>query len=375
MAIADHPDIQNALREILDPANGSKSSKDIVTSGLVTNVINKDGNVVIVMEVAPSRAQKLEPIRKAAEKAVQALPGIVSTTVVLTAETAPGAEASRQPPEGAPPEGAPPEGARAIAPVPGVGALLAVASGKGGVGKSTTAVNLALAFKANGLRVGLLDTDVFGPSIPHMMGLTGKPHSPDGKTLLPIENHGIACMSIGLLVEAGEPVIWRGPIVMRAIEQILRDVRWGTLDVLVLDLPPGTGDVQLTLAQNAPLTGAVIVSTPQDLALLDARKGLNMFRKVHVPVLGIIENMSNFTCPHCGHQTPIFNQGGAKAEAHRLDVDFLGEIPLAIAIRQHADDGNPIVIAEPDGPHAKAYRKIADRIWEKLKTQQAESGD
>jgi len=370
MAIADYPDIQNALREIFEPANGSKSSKDIVTSGLVTNVINKDGNVVIVMEVAPSRAQKLEPVRKAAEKAVQALPGVVSTTVVLTAETAPGAEASGQPPKGAPPEDA-----RAIAPVPGVGALLAVASGKGGVGKSTTAVNLALAFKANGLRVGLLDTDVFGPSIPHMMGLTGKPHSPDGKTLLPIENHGIACMSIGLLVEAGEPVIWRGPIVMRAIEQILRDVRWGTLDVLVLDLPPGTGDVQLTLAQNAPLTGAVIISTPQDLALLDARKGLNMFRKVHVPVLGIIENMSNFTCPHCGHQTPIFNHGGARAEARRLDVDFLGEIPLAIAIRQHADDGNPIVIAEPDGTHAKTYRKIADRIWEKLKIRQAESGD
>ena len=366
MAIADHPDIQNALREILDPANGSKSSEDIVASGLVTNVINKDGNVVIVMEVAPSRAQALESVRKAAEKAVQALPGILSTTVVLTAEAAPGAETPRPAPKDAP--GAP-EGPNAIAPVPGVGALLAVASGKGGVGKSTTAVNLALALKANGLRVGILDADIFGPSIPRMMGLTGKPHSPDGKTLVPVENHGIACMSIGLLVEPGEPVIWRGPIVMRAIEQILREVQWGVLDVLVLDLPPGTGDVQLTLAQNAPLTGAVIVSTPQDLALLDARKGLNMFRKVHVPVLGIIENMSNFTCPHCGSQTPIFNQGGAREEARRLDVDFLGEIPLAIAIRQHADDGNPIVIAEPDGAHAKAYRKIADRVWKNLKTQ------
>ena len=365
--MANQQEILDALRKIPDPASDPKNRKDILASGLVTSVLNKNGKAVIVMEIDPKQAQNLETVRQAAEKAVQDLPGIASTTVVLTSKTAASPTNPKTPPS--------PDASGASTPIAGVGTLLAVASGKGGVGKSTTAVNLALAFKANGLRVGILDADIFGPSIPHMMGITGKPHSPDGKTLIPLENHGIVCMSIGFLVAAGDPVIWRGPIVMRAIEQMLRDVQWGTLDVLVLDLPPGTGDVQLTLAQNAPLTGAIIVSTPQDLALLDARKGLNMFREVHVPVLGIIENMSNFTCPHCGSQTPIFSHGGAREEARRLDVDFLGEIPLAIAIRKHADDGNPIVIAEPDGTHANAYRKIADRLWKSLKIRQTESGD
>lgn len=357
MASTDHPEILDTLRTIIDPENG----KDIVTNGLVTSIQNKGGNVAIVLEITkttPERAKAMEPVRKAAEKAVQSLPGILSTTLVLTAETASG--------KTAPAPQAP--GQATIPPVPGVRALLAVASGKGGVGKSTTAVNLALAFKARGLSVGILDADIFGPSVPAMMGMTGKPETPDGKTILPLEKHGIVCMSIGFLVDPDAPVIWRGPIVMRAVEQMLRDVRWGELDVLVLDLPPGTGDVQLTLAQSAPLTGAVIVSTPQDLALLDARKGLNMFKEVHVPVLGIVENMSNFTCPHCRDQTPIFNHGGAREEAARLGVDFLGEIPLAIAIREHADAGTPIVLAEPDSASAKAYLEIADRVREKLET-------
>ena len=352
MATTDEAEILNALRRITDPASG----KDIVTSGLVANVINKDGNVAVVIEMDPERVEEMEAVRKAAEEAVQALPGVVSTTFVLTAEAG-NDEATPQ---------NPPETSSGIQPVAGVRTLLAVASGKGGVGKSTTAVNLALAFAANGLRIGILDTDVFGPSIPRMMGITGKPDSPDGKTILPLENHGIVCMSIGFLVDPDSPVIWRGPIVMRAIEQMLRNVRWGELDVLVLDLPPGTGDVQLTLAQGAPLTGAIIVSTPQDLALLDARKGINMFNEVHVPVLGILENMSYFTCPHCGDKTPIFDHGGARQEASRLGVDFLGEIPLAISIRERADEGTPITVAEPTGEHTKAYRAIAEQLWNKL---------
>jgi len=364
MATKDHPEILKALREIADPASG----KDIVTSGLVANVLQKEGNVAIVLEIDPKRAQELEPVRKAAEAAVQSLPGVLSTSIVLTAETA-GSEAAHAPPDA--PSHGPSDGPKEIARIPGVRSLLAVASGKGGVGKSTTAVNLALALKANGLAVGILDVDIFGPSIPRMMGIAGKPETSDGKTILPLANHGIACMSIGFLVEADAPVIWRGPIVMRAVEQMLRDVRWGELDVLVLDLPPGTGDVQLTLAQSAPLTGAVIVSTPQDLALLDARKGLNMFKQVHVPVLGIVENMSYFTCPHCGDQTSIFSHGGAREEAKRLGVDFLGEVPLAIAIRERADEGVPIVIAEPEGEHAKAYREIANHVWKSLEARVA----
>jgi len=352
MATTSEAEIISTLRRIIDPLSG----KDIVTSGLVANVTNKGGNVAVVIEIDPERVEEMEAVRNAAEEAVQALPGVVSTTFVLTAEAGNEVKTPQNPPETS----------SGTQPIAGVRALLAVASGKGGVGKSTTAVNLALAFAANGLRVGILDTDVFGPSIPRMMGITGKPDSPDGKVILPLENHGIVCMSIGFLVDQDSPVIWRGPIVMRAIEQMLRDVRWGNLDVLVLDLPPGTGDVQLTLAQGAPLTGAIIVSTPQDLALLDARKGINMFNEVHVPVLGILENMSYFTCPHCGDKTSIFDHGGAKQEASRLGVDFLGEIPLAISIREKADEGTPITVAEPTGEHTMTYRAIAKQLWSRL---------
>ncbi|MBM3566469.1 MAG: iron-sulfur cluster carrier protein ApbC, partial [Alphaproteobacteria bacterium] len=250
--------------------------------------------------------------------------------------------------------------------LPGVRSIVAVASGKGGVGKSTTAVNLALALAAIGRKVGILDADIYGPSLPRMMGIVGQPASQDGKTLDAMENFGVKCMSIGFMVDEESPIIWRGPMVQSALEQMMRDVSWGELDVLVVDMPPGTGDAQLTMAQRVPLTGAVIVSTPQDIALLDARKGLNMFRKVEVPVFGIVENMSYFSCPKCGHRSDIFSHGGAHREADRLGVDFLGEIPLDIVIRETSDGGQPIVVAQPDSAHAKAYLEIARKVWGKV---------
>jgi len=250
--------------------------------------------------------------------------------------------------------------------VPGVTHIVAVASGKGGVGKSTTAVNLALALKTLGLKVGVLDADIYGPSMPRMLGISGKPISRDGKTLEPMENHGLKCMSMGFLVAEDTPTIWRGPMVMSALQQMLRQVNWGELDIMVVDMPPGTGDAQLTMAQQVPLAGAVIVSTPQDIALQDARKGLNMFRRVDVPVLGFIENMSYFLCPHCGERTDIFSHGGAKAEAEKLGVEFLGELPLDIAIRETSDSGNPIVVADPDSKYTATYRAIATRLWQTL---------
>jgi ATP-binding protein involved in chromosome partitioning len=238
-----------------------------------------------------------------------------------------------------------------------------VASGKGGVGKSTTAANLALALHANGLKVGLLDSDIYGPSMPRLMGLSGKPELLNDKTLAPMQNYGVKVMSMGFLVDEETPMIWRGPMVMSAITQMLRDVEWGELDIMVVDMPPGTGDAQLTLAQQVPLAGAVIVSTPQDLALIDARKGLHMFTKVNVQVLGIIENMSYFLCPHCGERSDIFSHGGGRAEAARLGVPFLGEVPLDMVIRETSDGGNPVVVSHPDSPHSQVYRDIAAQIW------------
>ncbi|MDX9860276.1 MAG: Mrp/NBP35 family ATP-binding protein [Rhodospirillales bacterium] len=257
--------------------------------------------------------------------------------------------------------------ARSRGPValPAIHALIAVASGKGGVGKSTVAANLAAAFAARGRRVGLLDADIYGPSIPRMMGIGGTPVSAGRDRIQPLVSHGITCMSIGFVVGEADPVIWRGPLVARTIEQLLTEVDWGPLDVLVIDLPPGTGDAQLTLAQRAPLTGAVIVSTPQDIALSAARKGLHMFQKVGVPVFGLIENMSYFICPHCGARTDIFAHGGAQREAERLGTTFLGEIPLDMRIRETSDGGTPIVIAEPESPQAQAFLAIADRVWPK----------
>jgi len=353
MAGVTEQQVIEALRTVRDPDRAA----DVVSLGMVRGLVVKDGNIGFTIEVDPERGASLEPLRKAAEKVVESLPGVLSVTAILTAETrGPGA---RQAAPGAARQGrgAPP------ASIPGVRSIVAVASAKGGVGKSTTAVNLALALSRKGLKVGLLDSDIYGPSIPRMIGISGKPESRDGKSLEPMENYGIKCMSMGFLVEEDTPMIWRGPMVMSAIEQMLHDVAWGELDIMVVDLPPGTGDAQLTMAQRVPLTGAVIVSTPQDIALLDARKGINMFRRVDVPVLGIIENMSYFACPHCGERTEIFSHGGAKREAARFGVAFLGEIPLDIAIRETSDEGRPIVVSDPDSPHAKTYREIADKVW------------
>ncbi len=340
-----------ALKKVVDPVRKA----DIVGLGMVSGLVIKEGNVGFAIEVDPARGKTLEPLRQEAERVVQALPGVTSATVVLTAHRA-----------GAAPPRTGHAHAPAKAPAPGIRSIIAVASGKGGVGKSTTAANLALALTAEGARVGLLDADVYGPSMPRMMGVRGKPSTPDGKTLEPMRNYGVAIMSMGFLVDEETPMIWRGPMVMSAIQQMLRDVNWGELDILVVDMPPGTGDAQLTLAQQVPLAGAVIVSTPQDIALLDARKGLNMFRKVDVPVLGIVENMSYFSCPNCGHRTDIFAHGGARREAERLGVEFLGEIPLDIVIRETSDGGQPIVVSQPDNAHAKSYRAIAKRLLEKL---------
>jgi ATP-binding protein involved in chromosome partitioning len=351
--------ILDALRRVPDPDR----HKDIVTLNMVTGLTVRDGHIGFSIEVDPQRGPRLEPLRKAAEKAVEALPGVLSVTAVLTAQKASGAAPARAP--GAGPAGGPnsPGGKQLV---PGIKHIVAVASGKGGVGKSTTATNLALALAAKGLKIGILDADIYGPSQPRMMGISGRPHSPDGKTLTPMENYGVRVMSMGFLVPEDTPMIWRGPMVMGALEQMLRDVAWGELDVLVVDMPPGTGDAQLTMAQRVPLAGAIIVSTPQDIALLDARKGLNMFRKVDVPVLGFIENMSYHVCKNCGHREDIFSHGGARKEAEKLGTEFLGELPLDIAIRETSDSGRPIAMSEPSSEHAKAYRRIADRIWEKL---------
>jgi ATP-binding protein involved in chromosome partitioning len=366
MAQVTEAQILNALRVVRDP----DQDKDIVSLGIVTGLVIKDGNIGFAIEVDPKRGPHLEPLRKAAEEAVDKVPGVLSVTAVLTAHSPSGSGGGQPAAQPAPAAQQRPEvqsstgGARELA--PGVKAIVAVASGKGGVGKSTTAINLAMALSASGLTVGILDADIYGPSLPRMMGITDKPTSEDGRILQPLEKHGVKCMSIGFLVPEDSPTIWRGPMVMSALEQMLRDVAWGELDVMVVDMPPGTGDAQLTMSQRVPLAGAVIVSTPQDIALLDARKGLNMFRKVDVPVLGIIENMSMFICPHCGGQSDIFGHGGARAEAELLGVDFLGEVPLHMDIRKTSDAGDPIVVSAPDGPHALAYRGIAEAVWAKV---------
>lgn len=364
--------VLEALRQVQDPDRGA----DIVGLGMIQGLVVKDGNVGFAIEVDPKRGARLEPLRKAAEAAVDKLDGVLSVTAVLTAEagggarggngtattaaTAPTAQPSSAP---RPPQAS---GGAARALVPGVKHIVAVASGKGGVGKSTTAVNLTLALAAQGLKIGILDADIYGPSQPRMMGIAGRPNSPDGKTLTPLENYGVKVMSMGFLVAEDTPMIWRGPMVQSALQQMLRDVDWGELDVLVVDMPPGTGDAQLTMAQQVPLSGAVIVSTPQDIALLDARKGLNMFRKVDVPVLGIVENMSLYICPSCGHEAHIFGHGGAKREAEKLGMEFLGELPLTIEIRETSDGGQPIVVSHPDSAYAESYLAIARRVWEKL---------
>ena len=366
MAEVTEAQILEALRTVIDPDRRA----DVVSLRMVSGMAIRDGMVQFALEVDQKRGPALEPLRRAAEKAVESVPGVKSVTAVLTAHREAGSGHAHAHGHGHAHGPGAAQGAGAQRPlVPGVRHIVAVASGKGGVGKSTTAVNLALGLRANGQRVGLLDADIYGPSMPRMMDISGRPTSPDGKTLRPMENYGVRVMSMGFLVAEDTPMIWRGPMVQSALQQMLRDVDWGELDVLVVDMPPGTGDAQLTMAQQVPLAGAVIVSTPQDIALLDARKGLNMFRKVDVPVLGIVENMSYFCCPNCGHRSDIFSHGGARKEAERLGTEFLGEIPLDIAIRETSDEGRPIVISRPESPHAAAYRALAARVWEKLSGQ------
>jgi ATP-binding protein involved in chromosome partitioning len=373
---------KEAVVETLKTIKGPDFEGDLVSLGLVSDIFIANNKVFFSITVPADRAQALEPLRAAAERAVKAIPGVEGAVVALTAEKKGGgmeAAAPRPAPARAPAPAKPAAPAahagrqHGKAGVPGVGAIIAVASGKGGVGKSTTSVNLALGLSKLGLKVGLLDADIYGPSMPRLLGISGRPETIDGKILKPMENYGIKVMSIGFLVEEETPMIWRGPMVMSALTQMLREVDWAPLDVLVVDMPPGTGDAQLTMAQQVPLAGAVIVSTPQDLALIDARKGLNMFKKVDVPLLGIVENMSYFIAPDTGARYDIFGHGGARREAERLGVTFLGEVPLTMNVRESSDAGRPVVVFEPDGPQAQVYRDIAARVWERVKEEQAAS--
>jgi ATP-binding protein involved in chromosome partitioning len=371
------PVTEAQVLEALKRVKGPDLDSNIVDLGLVSEVLIKDGRVYFSITIDPKRAEELEPLRQAAAKVVTDLEGVSGATAVLTAEAAAGSAplraesprvaAARQNgaaptnPQAAPPQPAPK--ARAGEGIPGVKHLIAVASGKGGVGKSTTAVNLALGLQANGLKVGVLDADIYGPSQPRLLGLAGRPQQGANNKLQPMSGYGLKAMSMGFLVEEGTPIIWRGPMVVSALNQMLREVNWGELDAIIIDMPPGTGDVQLTMAQQVPLSGAVIVSTPQDLALIDARKGLAMFQRVDVPVLGIIENMSFFICPHCGERSDIFGHGGASNEAEKLGVPFLGGIPLHMDIRVTSDAGQPIVVTSPESEHAKIYKELANRVW------------
>jgi ATP-binding protein involved in chromosome partitioning len=376
--------------ERLRQVKGPDLEGNIVDLGLVSEILLKDGRVSFSITVPAEQAPGLDPMRQAAEKVVREMPGVSGVVAVLTAEKpggpsrsgGNGASSGRAPesarvqqararsggqpqPAQAPPAQAP-GGRRQMQQIAGIKHMIAVASGKGGVGKSTTAVNLALGLQAIGLKAGILDADIYGPSQPRLLGLSGRPQVAGGNKLHPMEAYGLKAMSMGFLVDEGTPIIWRGPMVVSALTQMLRDVTWGDLDALVIDMPPGTGDVQLTMAQQVPLSGAIIVSTPQDLALIDARKGLNMFRKVDVPVLGIIENMSFFVCPKCGERSDIFGHGGAKLEAEKLGIPFLGGVPLDMQIRLTSDEGQPITATSPKGPHAQIYRDIATRAWTEL---------
>jgi ATP-binding protein involved in chromosome partitioning len=370
---------REAVLDRLRSVDGPEQAGNIVDLGLVSDIFIADRKVFFSITVPAAKANEMEPLRAAAERVVKEMPGVAGAVVALTAERKGGGMAAPVPPRpaasspaaaSAPPRAAPPQAPpserRARRDVPGIGEIIAVASGKGGVGKSTTAVNIALGLAANGERVGILDADIYGPSMPRLLGIRGRPQTVDGKTLRPMENFGLKVMSMGFLVDEETPMIWRGPMVISALTQMLREVEWGELDVLVVDMPPGTGDAQLTMAQQVPLAGAIIVSTPQDLALIDARKGLNMFRKVDVPLLGIVENMSYFIAPDTGRRYDIFGHGGARREAERLGVAFLGEVPLVMEIRETSDSGRPVVVSDPDGPQAVIYRTIARKVRQRL---------
>ena len=354
-----------ALAKVKTPGGGA-----LTDARVLSDIVVSDGKVFFSINVDAAAVKSWEPVRKAAEDAVRAVPGVQSALVALTAERAargpqPAHVATQPRAAGGHAHAHPAD--RVQPGIPGVDAVIAVASGKGGVGKSTTAVNLALGLRDLGLKVGMLDADIYGPSLPKLLAIKEKPQTIGGTRLKPIDRYGLSVMSIGFLIDEETPMIWRGPMVMSAITQMLREVEWGKLDVMVVDMPPGTGDAQLTMAQQVPLKGAVIVSTPQDLALIDARRGVAMFNRVNVPVLGIVENMSYFLCPSCGTRSDIFGTGGARKEAERQGVPFLGEVPLHMTIREKSDSGMPVVATEPDGEHAKIYRGIAARVLEQIK--------
>ncbi len=354
--------VREALGRVIDPASG----KDLISAGRIKGLTVDGDTVRFVIEVDPVRANAMEPLRKAAEQAVMALPDVAHVAAVLTAHSA---EGNAPPPSRAPDGAIPDLGLKPKAPVApekslpdGVKSIIAIASGKGGVGKSTVTANLAVALAARGKRVGILDADVYGPSQPRMMGVSGRPSSPDGNTILPLRNHGVTLMSLGLMTGESEAIVWRGPMLMGALQQMLGQVAWGKLDVLLVDLPPGTGDVQMTLSQKTPLSGAIVVSTPQDIALIDARKGIDMFQRMDVPILGLVENMATFVCDECGKEHHPFGHGGARAEAEKLGVPLLAEIPLDLAVRVASDSGAPVVVQNPEGPEAKAFWALAEAI-------------
>jgi ATP-binding protein involved in chromosome partitioning len=359
MVDASPDTLRAALREIKDPVSG----RDIVNAGIVEAIEVHGGLVQATLLTDRANAAAMEPVRRQVEALLTRQPGVTNATAILTAHKPPSTQTSRaQNP--APSQAQAPQVGKALL-LPQVKAIVAVASGKGGVGKSTVAVNLAVSLAMQGHKVGLLDADIYGPSLPRMIGRNRKPEVRDDK-MVPIQAWGLSCMSIGFLVDEETPMIWRGPMVMGALEQMMGQVEWGALDILIVDMPPGTGDAQLTMAQRVALTGAVIVSTPQDIALIDARRGVRMFEKTKVPVLGLVENMSFYCCPNCGHRADIFGHGGAKTEAARLGAEFLGEIPLLLDIRMASDAGTPIAALAPDSDAAKAYGALAARVWQKV---------
>ena len=345
--------VLGVLKTVADPVSG----KDIHAAGVMRALTVENGAVRFVIEIDPKKAEQYEAVRQEAEERLRYLDGCSDVSIVLTAHE------NKKPPDLKPNKRPEPKGPERI---PGVAHVIAVASGKGGVGKSTVSANIACALAVQGKKVGLLDADVYGPSQPRMLGVSGRPSSPDGKTILPLRNHGVTMMSLGLMTNEDQAVVWRGPMLMGALQQMLMQVQWGALDILIVDLPPGTGDVQLSLAQKTQLSGAVIVSTPQDVALLDARKGIDMFKQLNTPLLGMIENMSTHVCSNCGHQEHIFGHGGVVSEAEKLGIPLLAEIPLSLDIRIAADGGVPIVVGQPDCAQAKAFHRVAEQVLERL---------